>query len=171
MTPIPYIRRARLNELSRLGHIEESAAKLFDGTGLIYDSLDTFPTGPLKELVDKGLVWVACLNDDVPIGAVIVTAHGETAHIEELNVLPEFGRRGIGAALLEHVCEWAKQSGSRTATLSTFRDIPWNQPFYRKHGFEEIPYDELNAQQLSMREIEISKGLPIEKRVIMRRYL
>lgn len=49
---------------------------------------------------------------------------------------PEHGRRGIGGALVGSVCDWARASGIASVTLTTYREIPWNEPFYRRLGFE-----------------------------------
>ncbi|MBW4457630.1 MAG: GNAT family N-acetyltransferase [Nostoc indistinguendum CM1-VF10] len=54
----------------------------------------------------------------------------------QIDVAPEHGQRGIGSALVGTVCTWAKQQGYRIVSLSTFRDIPWNAPFYSKLGFQ-----------------------------------
>lgn len=130
------IRPARLDEVERLGRIEAGASGLFAGTdvcadlnGLIYDPDE------LAQLIDQGQVWAASFEDDIPVGFVILLKMEDVLHDEELDVLPEFGRRGIGTALLKHACRWAIENGFSTAILSTFRDIPWNAPFYHKHGF------------------------------------
>ena len=166
------IRLARPNEVARLGEIEARASDLFEGTpvfanlnGEIYDSHE------LAELIAMGQAWVACLEDDVPVGFVILLHIDDVIHVEELDVLPKFGRRGIGTALLEHACRWGNKNGFIAATLSTFRDIPWNAPFYAKHGFQTLGPSEYTPWMSKMREIEKQKGLPVDTRVIMRRAL
>lgn len=166
------IRNARGDEVERLGGIEDRASILFEDTeiarfltGEIYD-----PKG-LAELIERGRGFVACREDDVAVGFVILTTLGENAHIDELDVLPAFGRRGIGKALLEYVCGWARDSGFSAVTLSTFRDVPWNAPVYSRHGFRVLEASELTPEMLRLRSDEYSKGLPIEKRVIMLRGL
>jgi GNAT superfamily N-acetyltransferase len=51
-----------------------------------------------------------------------------------MDVLPEHAGQGLGAALIEAVCSWAHTRGFDAVTLSTFRDVPWNAPFYTRHG-------------------------------------
>jgi GNAT superfamily N-acetyltransferase len=53
-------------------------------------------------------------------------------------VVPEHGRQGVGAALLEEVCRVAAARGHPEVTLRTFADVPWNGPFYARHGFIEL---------------------------------
>jgi 4-diphosphocytidyl-2-C-methyl-D-erythritol kinase len=85
-----------------------------------------------------GQVWVACPEDGVPVGMVIASLREGAVYIEELDVLPEHGRRGLGARPLGRVCAWARAQGHPAVTLSTFRDVPWNGPFYRRHGFRDL---------------------------------
>jgi GNAT superfamily N-acetyltransferase len=48
-------------------------------------------------------------------------------------------RRGIGEQLIEVVAGWAREAGRPVLTLRTFRDGPWNAPYYRRPGFSDIP--------------------------------
>jgi hypothetical protein len=55
-----------------------------------------------------------------------------------LPVLASRQRRGLGGALVSTVCTWARAQGCPTVTLTTFRDVPWNGPFYQELGFSEL---------------------------------
>ena len=166
------IRLARLGEVARLQQIENEAGALFSGLGLIDETLDlSFPLGELKRLVGLGQVWVACTADDTPVGAIISSVREGAAYVEELDVLPAHGRRGLGARLLASVCAWAEQQGLPAGTLSTFRAVPWNGPFYRKQGFRELTREEWTPGMRRIRELEATHGLHVEQRVFMRREL
>jgi hypothetical protein len=52
-------------------------------------------------------------------------------------------------------------------SLSTFRDIPWNAPFYAKLGFRILDESELTEGFQQIRRQEHESGLPITHRVIM----
>jgi Acetyltransferase (GNAT) domain len=91
----------------------------------------------LERLIRGGLVWVACNAADHPVGMVIASVREDAVYVEEMDVLAEHGRRRLGGRLLETVCTWAH--GYAAVTLSTFRDVPWNGPFYRRHGFVDLP--------------------------------
>jgi hypothetical protein len=56
-------------------------------------------------------------------------------------------------------------------TLSTFRDVPWNGPFYRKRGFQDLSAADWTTDMLAIREREAQHGLRVEARVFMRRVL
>ena len=63
---------------------------------------------------------------------------GETgAHLEQLSVHPDHAGHGIGRALLRAGCAWAAEHGYAEITLATYRDVPWNGPFYASEGFVE----------------------------------
>jgi N-acetylglutamate synthase-like GNAT family acetyltransferase len=86
-------------------------------------------------------------------------------------VHPDFGRRGLGAQLLEHVCVCASHEGFAAVTLTTFSHLAWNAPFYAAHGFREITNDELGPGLRLLREEEADDGLDPALRVCMRRDL
>jgi hypothetical protein len=53
-------------------------------------------------------------------------------------------------------------------TLTTFRDIPWNAPFYARLGFHELTDCELTPALQARVVEEAAHGLPTEMRVVMR---
>jgi GNAT superfamily N-acetyltransferase len=75
-------------------------------------------------------------------GAVVGFAHvlwlEGTAHLEQLAVHPDHHRRGHGSALLRAAMDHARQEGHDTLTLSTYAEVPWNAPYYRRRGFEVV---------------------------------
>ena len=169
----PYrIRLARADEVLRLRAIEDEAGTLFMGLGLIDEALDaSFPLDALAKLVALCQVWVGCLENDLPVGMVIASVRDGVAYVEELDVVPAHGRRGLGARLLEQVCAWAEARGYAAVTLSTFRDVPWNGPFYRKHAFRDLLPAEWSPGMRAIREYEAKHGLRVDVRVFMRREL
>ena len=166
------IRQARPDEIGRVREIEDEAGAIFYGTGLIDESRDvSFPLDDLVHLVDMGQVWVACDEDDVPVGMVIASVREGAAYVEEMDVMPSYGRRGLGTLLLTTACEWAQSNGHAGITLSTFRDVAWNGPFYRKNGFRDLEPAEWTPGMVRIREQEAGHGLRVEARVFMRRDL
>jgi GNAT superfamily N-acetyltransferase len=110
------------------------------------------------------------LAGDTPVGfAHVDVRESGAAHLEEIDVLPEHGRRGLGTRLLASVCSWAATEGFHAVTLTTFRDVPWNMPFYAGLGFEVIPRHELSPALLSAVRDETRRGLDPFRRVAMRR--
>lgn len=162
------LRLARIDELHLLTEIEDTAGKMFSGLNVFDEARATnYPTHLLAERIEAGHVWVACTLDDTPVGAITVSVAARSVHVEELDVLPAHGRRGLGTRLLERVCSWARDCGLTQVTLSTFRDIPWNGPFYRKFGFRYLSPHEWSPRMHAIRFAESQHGLDIEARAFM----
>jgi len=166
------IRLAQSDELDRLLKIEDEAGTVFAGLGLIDEARDTsFPRDDLARLIALGQVWVACPGEGIPVGMLVASVWEGAVHVEELDVVPRHGRRGLGARLLATVCAWAEARRYPAVTLSTFRDLPWNGPFYRKHGFRDLQPAEWTPGMRAIHEREVRHGLRVELRVFMRREL
>ena len=166
------IRLARMEEVETLKEIEDAAGELFNGLGLLDEDNDPgISPERVAALIELGQGWVICDLEDRPVGMALASEMQGELYLEEIDVLPRYGRQGLGGSLLEHVCDWARLREFRTVTLSTFRDVPWNGPFYRKHGFVDLSEAEWTDYMLEFRAKETSYGLRVEKRVFMRRIL
>ena len=66
------------------------------------------------------------------------------------------------------MCRWAKGQGVPALTLTTYRDIPWNAPFYQRLGFAAVPERELSPAQRTLFENEDRRGLRCDERFFMR---
>jgi GNAT superfamily N-acetyltransferase len=164
------IRPAQARDIPLLPEIERAAGRLFAGLDLVQDSENhTRSVEELERAQKAGRLWVATEPGSQPVGFALAIEVDGLAHLDELDVHPEHGRRGLGTALVETVCEWAKSTGFKAITLSTFSDVPWNAPFYARLGFHILTEDELTEGLLQLRETEAGLGLPISKRVVMRR--
>ena len=53
-------------------------------------------------------------------------------------------------------------------TLTTFRDVPWNAPYYERCGFRTLTEAELTPELAEVRARESEHGLDPETRVCMR---
>jgi ribosomal protein S18 acetylase RimI-like enzyme len=133
------IRRARHDELERLIEIEIEAGAAFADIGMPEIARDD-PGSPesLAPYVDAGHAWVAVDADDRAVAYLISSVVDGCAFVEQVSVAPAHARRGLGSALIDHL-----QGRARTEVLlTTFRDVPWNAPYYRRLGFEVVdPHD------------------------------
>ena len=113
------------NEIDLLPAIEAAADSVFAEIGI--DDLP--PAASADELRNaKALI----VDGHPPIGFARVEELEGNAHLEQLSVLPEHAGRGAGGKLLEKACQWAAQQGYSAITLSTYKDVKWNCPFYKK---------------------------------------
>ena len=87
----------------------------------------------------QGLLWVAVSPLGRPVGFALMKLRGGTVWLDQLSVLDHWQRRGYGAALIERSARTAHAYGFDTLYLSTYRDVPWNGPYYERRGFQEVP--------------------------------
>ena len=160
-------------DVEGLPEIERLAALLFkthaEDLGIpdaVYaqpNSLDVFVAAQRE-----GRLWVASGHGSVrPVGFALVFNLDGYAHLEELDVLPSYGRQGIGSALLATVCAWAGEAGYPAVTLRTFRDVPWNGPFYLRRGFAVVDSAALSPGHVALEASERQRGLRTDIRVTM----
>jgi len=162
------IRPARPVDLPYLGPIELAAAQLLAGHAPASVLNETTNEAELLEAQRQGLLWVA-VADNVPVGfAHLKFLEPGTVHLAEIDVQPDHGRRGIGTQLLRAVCDWSATNSCRYVTLTTFREVRWNMPFYARFGFEAIPSAGLTPALLSIIVDEARRGLDTDRRVAMR---
>ncbi len=166
------IRLATPDDVSRLPEIERLAGIRFreypelgipDAMYNITNSVETFAAAQ-----EAGHLWVAVAGNDLA-GFALATDIAGYSHLEEIDVLPAHGGRGIGSALLTTVCSRAKESGYPAVTLRTFRDVPWNAPFYQRRGFRIVDGATLSAAHAALEASEQLHGLRTDLRVTMAR--
>jgi len=163
------IRIARPQDLTRLPAIELAAARLLVGHAPESVLNATTASEVLQKAQRAGHLWVA-LADDVAVGfAHVEPIERDAVHLEEIDVDPAHGRRGLGTRLVSQICEWAADNGYASVTLTTFRDLPWNMPFYARLGFEIVPRTQLSPALSAIVEDETRRGLDPARRVAMRR--
>jgi 4-diphosphocytidyl-2-C-methyl-D-erythritol kinase len=164
--------RAVPAQIPALRAIERAAVELFRGHRAwpSYVAM-AMPPDLLEAAIARGLVWVAQAQDGTPVGFVWLDDEigADAVGIAEIDVLPAHGRQGIGAALLDHACDWARAAGHARVDLGTLADVPWNAPFYAKHGFAQV--DKTDPAFAHARARDRENGFPEDLRVFMSRTL
>ena len=162
------IGRPHRQELGELEAIELAAATIFPPEDLTPGDAG-LPQSFFEQASSAGRLWVArTLEPAAPVGFAAATLMDGTAHLYELDVLPAHGRKGLGRALVLHVAHWAQESRFVSLTLTTFRHLPWNAPFYASIGFVAMAEREVGPSlRVAMAE-EAAHGLDPAKRVAMK---
>ncbi|AVJ29307.1 GNAT family N-acetyltransferase [Achromobacter spanius] len=162
------IRPARPEDAALLPAIERSAGTLFrDAPGLewIADDAVMSETEHLR-LIAQGTSWVAQESEQL-CGFLCGERFHDALHVWELAVDAGHQRMGIGLRLVHAACGHARAAGLAAVTLTTFRDLAWNAPWYARLGFREdrpLAGSRLHAVLAA----EARHGLPAERRVAMR---
>jgi GNAT superfamily N-acetyltransferase len=164
------IRAVRRDELATLVAIERDAGRAFAAIGMpeIADD-DPGSVAELEAFRAEGRAWVAVDDADRPVAYLLSAVIDGCAHVEQVSVAPTHARRGLGAALVDHLATVAVTEGRPAVTLTTFRDVPWNAPYYRRLGFTVVaPADQ--GPELRALVVEEARRIPGDApRVAMRR--
>lgn len=169
------IRLAEAADVSELPGIEKAAAQQFmpylEWLKISVDVLEGLAgLSFLKKAQADGRLWVADVNQRV-VGFIVVKLLTEGCFIIELDVHPDYGRMGIGSALVETCCQAARTQGFENVLLTTFRKVPWNIPFYQRLGFEILPAQAWSQEIEAIVRHEARYGFAPDKRAVMRRVM
>ena len=162
------IRRARSDEIEAIRDIERSAAAKFRGSAFDFIA-DGEPddAGLVAEAIAAGLAWVAVDADGGPVGFLTALAIDEGLYLKEIDVAAEIQGAGIGRALVAALAGEAGKRGCPAIWLRTFRDIPWNAPWYARLGFAVAGDGEPASIAAALRDHERAAGLDPTTRCTM----
>lgn len=166
------VRAPLRDELPLLQAIGVAAGRRFAEVGL--DAVAADPPHELAALeawCKAGRAWVSTDRDGHPVGFAVADLVDGTAHLEELSVLPEMNGKGHGMALLRAVESWARRKGFPSVTLTTFRDVPFNRPFYEHRGYRVLAEEAWTPGLVERRAEETAAGLDPDQRVVMAKAL
>ena len=164
------IRNAAAADLPRLAEIERDAAQLFRSIGY-----DFCADGPVRDEDEKtraledGAVFVAEAADGDIAGFALLWRIDGRAHLLELGVAQRHQKQGLGASLVAQAEAWARQEGFGELTLTTFRDVAWNAPFYERLGFLVFDPEPERAGLRAVQDEEQRSGFAKQPRVAMRK--
>jgi GNAT superfamily N-acetyltransferase len=163
---------SKADEVNAMPGIELRAGALFSADDLAPElASETTSHSVYRRAQREARLIVARDVGERVVGFAHLVWVGGIAHLEEVDVEPDFARKGIGKLLVLASCDWARAHGSDRITLSTFRDVAWNAPFYARLGFAEIFERDLSIDLRRLRQREAREGLDLNKRVMMRRML
>jgi len=159
---VPEIQAAKVAATERFRTIEDPR---------IARSADAAPywTAGLERASIEQRAWVAVDDRGSIVGFAVAWVVDGEGHLDELAVVPACGRRGVGRALVDTVVAWTVAQGLPSITLTTFRDVPWNAPYYEKLGFHVV--STLTPALQALVDEQATWGLDPSLRVVMRRPL
>ncbi len=154
------IRQTQIDDAIKLPAIEQSAGQLFS----TLDDLSWISESGVQR-VEKHLTfinqqghWVAVSSDNEPVGFIMTTPLPESLFIHELSVSQDWQNRGIGKLLIQKVKDEAKADEFDSVTLTTFRHVPWNAPYYQRLGFSILPENKIPHSLQAILNDEVERG-------------
>lgn len=170
---MPDIRIAQIRDAEALPAIEYAASLLYRTVpelAFVADMEDQ-TVQRHRELIAQGTSWVAADGDERLVAYLSAEPVAGALHVWGLYVHPDRQGAGIGPALLNAAIGEARRRGIAAVTLTTFRNLRWNEQFYRKLGFETLARVEPGSRLDEILHREFTLGLPEEWRCAMRLHL
>lgn len=167
-----HIRPSRETDLPLISAVEKSGDAQFKAVGM--DLVADAPVPDPEDFGDShraGRLLVAVTGADALVGFVRIEIVDNTAHVEQVSVHPDHQGRGVGSALLQAAEGWARSQGYTHLTLTTFRDVAWNGPYYARLGWVLLPEGEWGPELSAARQHERDLGLDRWPRQAMVKHL
>src|SRR6188472_644182 len=135
------IRRASPAEIDEMIAIDVDACTLYEAAGLDADLGPDHPYSVAERAcwtrcAREGNAFLACRPDGRAVGLLVMDRVDGAPYLEQLSIRRVAMRQGLGRRLLDRAIEWA---GREPLWLTTYAHIPWNRPFYERHGFVAVP--------------------------------
>ena len=159
------LRLARPADAETMPSIERAAAVAFADEATM-DPARTRSKADYARLIRKGHSLVSHVGAEMA-GFLVAEPFRRELHIWEMDVHPTFQKRGIGAGLVRAAQIDARNTGFKALTLTTFRDLAWNGPFYARLGFEEVTALDAHLRLSGELANEVDDGLPADRRCAM----
>jgi GNAT superfamily N-acetyltransferase len=164
------IRPMAMPDVPVLQEIERAAGETFRPLGMdVVADDDPFSADELLAHHRTGLAWVVDDGAGTPVAYLVAEEIDGALHVEQVSVHPGAGRQGLGRRLIDHAEEAGRRRGRPALTLTTFAEVPWNGPYYRRLGFRVLTEQELTPGLVAVRRHEAALGLDAWPRVVMRR--
>jgi len=166
------IRAASAADVATLQAVELDAARVFDVDQATRFCID-LPARDEAEHAsarESGLALVGGI-DGASAGFILSVLKDGHAHLLELAVARPHQGRGLGTRLILAFEAWAVAEGLSEATLTTFRDVTWNAPFYERLQYEAFEPEDDRPELLELIADEKRAGFHLAPRVAMRKCL
>jgi ribosomal protein S18 acetylase RimI-like enzyme len=151
------IRPAAEVDLPRLVEVEIEAGQVFRTVGMpeVADSVPDI--SQLREAAAAERAWVTEVGTELA-GFITAELMDGNAHVAQVSVAPDYAGLRIGKAMIELVEAWGRSAGTPATTLTTFRSVPWNAPYYARLGYTVLADDEMGPELL--RAVAYEASLP-----------
>jgi GNAT superfamily N-acetyltransferase len=160
------VRPTNESDVTGLPAIESYSRTVLYGMAGLGAVADLPPT--TTERLRRGPCWVAYNAQDKPLGFALADRLEQDALLETLSIRPEFSGGGMGRALINAVVGWSRDVGAGGVLVSTYRDIPWDAPFYVRLGFTEVPHRQWTPQMHRLQREATAAGHDPARRLWMR---
>lgn len=166
------IREAVSSDIASMRAIERRATQIYRTIGY-----DFCADGPIRDVEEHervqaaGMALFAVSIDGLAAGFAMYEPLDGEIHLVEIDVDPAFQNKGLARRMIAIGEGWTQDKGFGGITLTTYRDVPWNAPFYRRIGFTEFEPESWRKGLLETVEREAAWGFALRPRIVMRKQL
>jgi GNAT superfamily N-acetyltransferase len=161
------IKQVGRDKFSTLRAIELASFETLRAAGAVTGEAAASSDKELQHYLDSGFLLAAFDAGGVPVGYGGGYLTDGWLHIGEVDVHPNWQRKGIGRQLLEALLEGGRARKLKGATLTTDRFAPFNAPFYTSLGFQAIEGEACPPRLKAILDKEKGKGFDPLRRVAM----
>lgn len=167
---------AAASDISDLCAIDDDASALYAAHGVSVELAadDPFSRAEVARWLrsaELGRAFLAWDSDGTSLGFATLDLVDGSPYLDQLAVRMRAMRRGVGGALLAHAAGWARSAGGSALWLTTYAHLPFNRPYYERHGYIVVPESGCSAG-IRHHLDEQRRHLPApDQRIAMRRAL
>lgn len=171
------IRMGTEDDVATAVAIDDAASALYAEVGIVFDSRAVAPMAAAEQKAwlgaarAGGLLIAESDGDGSAAGFAAVTEKDGAAYLERISVVPAHMRRGVGRLLMLATCDLARRGGHREIWLTTYSHVPWNRPFYARHGFVAVPEESCGDGVRAVLAFQRACLPQPGQRIVMRRFL
>lgn len=133
------IQLATKADVPLLDAIEAMAGRIFTPGSIPENVLaERVPDDIFMEAISHDRLVVAVDFSLCPVGFAFWQDIERSALLSLIEVNPRHGRKGLGTALVLSIINQVAKGRFSYLYLTTFNNIPWNAPFYKKLGFTRL---------------------------------
>jgi GNAT superfamily N-acetyltransferase len=138
------IREALASEIGLLDAIDDDASLLYVEHGVRFElgSGHVFALAELERWsrsAELGRAFLAVDGSGMGLGFAALDLVDGEPYLDQLSVRRRAMRRGIGGSLLARCADWARGAGGSAIWLTTYGHVPFNRPYYERHGYAVVP--------------------------------
>jgi GNAT superfamily N-acetyltransferase len=164
------IRIARVDDIAALIAIEIESGEAFRAVGMqaVADE-PPLTADQYKVFVLDERSFVHADANDEPIAYMLLEPLDGRLFIEQVTTSADYSGKKIGAGLIDFASDYASNFGVAGLSLTTFRDVPWNAPYYARLGFQVVTDSRVTPGLIAKLGTESARGLGAWPRVAMQR--
>lgn len=161
------IRRATQGDFDAIRAVELAAFETLRDAGGVNGKPVASSHDALQGYLDHCLLYVACHADGTLVGFCGAYVAEPWLHVGEIDVHPDWQRRGVGRKLMLAVLDEGRTRDLDGATLTTDRFAAFNAPFYASLGFIHVSKHDCPPRLVAILDSETEMGMDPRRRAAM----